>query len=121
MSSGSRLVVRPGTMTLPLRISTRALLSRAILARSSHAAIRHRARHPRRWASSPRTRMREVSLRSLAVLQSLGPEIQWVRSYVTDDRVLPAYITRTTQGPIREHARQLLACPPRRVSAVPDA
>ena len=31
--------------------------------------------------------IRDVSVRSLAVLKGIGPQIQWLHSYVTDDRI----------------------------------
>jgi hypothetical protein len=60
--------------------------------------------------------IRDISVQSLAVLKSMGPEIQWVHSYVTDDRIYCVYFA-TDEAPIREHARQL-GVPASRVSAV---
>ena len=60
--------------------------------------------------------IRELSLQSLQVLMDMGPEIQWVHSYVTDDRIYCIYFANDP-GPIREHARQL-GVPANRVSAV---
>jgi len=60
--------------------------------------------------------IRDISVRSLAVLKGLGPEIQWVHTYVTDDRMYCVYLA-PDEGPIREHARQL-GVPANRVSAV---
>jgi hypothetical protein len=60
--------------------------------------------------------IRDISVRSLAVLKGLGPEIQWVHTYVTDDRMYCVYLA-PDEGPIREHARQL-GVPASRVSAV---
>ena len=37
--------------------------------------------------------LREASLRSLEVLRQLGPEIQWIHSYVTDDKIYCIYFT----------------------------
>jgi hypothetical protein len=39
------------------------------------------------------------------VLQRLGPRIQWVQSYVTDDKVYCIYIASDSEI-VREHARQ---------------
>jgi cell division inhibitor SulA len=39
------------------------------------------------------------------VLSNLGPQIQWVESYVMDDRVYCVYIAPNEEL-IREHARQ---------------
>ena len=60
--------------------------------------------------------IRETSERSLAVLKGLGPEIQWLHSYVTDDRLYCVYLA-PDESSIREHARQL-GVPANRISAV---
>jgi hypothetical protein len=60
--------------------------------------------------------IREASLASLAVLQQLGPEIRWLHSYVTDDKIYCIYYA-PDEFLIREHAR-LAAIPVDRVSAV---
>jgi hypothetical protein len=46
-----------------------------------------------------------VSQKSCAVLQKLGPEIQWVQSYVTDNKIYCVYIA-PNEALIREHAKQ---------------
>ena len=46
-----------------------------------------------------------ISQRSCTILDRLGPKIQWVQSYVTDDKVYCVYIAPTADL-IREHARQ---------------
>jgi hypothetical protein len=60
--------------------------------------------------------IRDISVRSLAVLKELGPEIQWVHTYVTDDRMYCVYFAHD-ETPIREHARRL-GVPASRVAAV---
>ena len=47
--------------------------------------------------------MQKVADRSCGILRELGPEIQWVTSYVTGDKLYCVYIA---PGPemIREHA-----------------
>lgn len=49
--------------------------------------------------------LQAVSQKSCSVLRNLGPEIQWVQSYVTADKVYCIYIAPDEQT-IREHARQ---------------
>jgi len=49
--------------------------------------------------------LRGISQKSCSVLQSLGPQIQWVQSYVTDDKITCIYIAPNAEL-IREHARQ---------------
>jgi hypothetical protein len=39
------------------------------------------------------------------VLNKLGPKIQWVQSYVTDDKIYCVYIA-PNENIVREHARQ---------------
>jgi hypothetical protein len=46
-----------------------------------------------------------ISQKSCGVLRSLGPEIQWVQSYVTDDKIYCVYIAPNEEM-VREHARQ---------------
>jgi len=46
-----------------------------------------------------------ASEKSCSVLRKLGPEIQWVESYVTDDKLYCIYIA-PNEGIIREHAQQ---------------
>jgi len=46
-----------------------------------------------------------ISQKSCSVLQNLGPQIQWVTSYVTDDKIYCVYIAPNAQM-VREHAKQ---------------
>ncbi len=46
-----------------------------------------------------------ASQTSCGVLKTLGPTIQWVESYVTDDKIYCIYIAPNKQL-IEEHARQ---------------
>ena len=46
-----------------------------------------------------------ISRKSNLVLQELGPEIQWIHSYVTDDKLYCIYQSRN-EGLIRQHANQ---------------
>lgn len=49
--------------------------------------------------------LRAVSQKSCGVLRNLGPEIQWVESYVTDDKIYCVYLAPDEEM-VREHARQ---------------
>jgi cell division inhibitor SulA len=49
--------------------------------------------------------LQAISQKSCAVLSNLGPQIQWVESYVVDDRIYCVYIAPNEEL-IREHARQ---------------
>jgi Protein of unknown function (DUF4242) len=46
-----------------------------------------------------------ISRKSCGVLQSLGPQIQWLQSYVTADKIYCVYIAPNAEM-VREHARQ---------------
>jgi len=46
-----------------------------------------------------------VSQKSCGVLQNLGPQIQWVQSYVTGDKIYCIYIA-PSEDMIRTHAEQ---------------
>jgi cell division inhibitor SulA len=52
-----------------------------------------------------REQLQAISQRSCSVLRNLGPQIQWVESYVMDDRIYCVYIAPSEEL-IREHARQ---------------
>jgi Protein of unknown function (DUF4242) len=60
--------------------------------------------------------IREVSLRSLQALKEMGPQIQWLHSYVTEDKVYCVYLAPDEDN-IREHARKA-GLPADRISAV---
>ena len=45
-----------------------------------------------------------IAQRSCAALQELGPSIQWVQSFVTEDKITCVYIAPNADL-IREHAR----------------
>jgi hypothetical protein len=49
--------------------------------------------------------LRSISQRSCAVLERLGPKVQWVQSYVTDDRIYCVYVA-SSEELVREHAKQ---------------
>jgi len=49
--------------------------------------------------------LRAISQKSCGVLRGLGPQIQWVQSYVTDDKIYCIYIAPSEEA-VREHARQ---------------
>ncbi len=46
-----------------------------------------------------------ISQKSCNVLDSMGPKIQWVQSYVAGDKIYCVYIAPNEQM-VREHARQ---------------
>lgn len=49
--------------------------------------------------------IRGISQKSNQVLEALGPQIQWVESYVTDDKIYCVYISPNEEL-IKKHAQQ---------------
>ncbi|HKZ18322.1 MAG TPA: DUF4242 domain-containing protein [Geobacteraceae bacterium] len=49
--------------------------------------------------------MQAISQKSCSVLQELGPQIQWVESYVTDDKIYCVYIAPNKEM-VLEHAKR---------------
>jgi len=49
--------------------------------------------------------LRAVSQKSCDVLREMGPQVQWVQSYVTGDKVYCVYIAPDEES-VREHARR---------------
>jgi hypothetical protein len=60
--------------------------------------------------------LQKISRTSLSVLKALGPEIQWLQSYVTGDKVYCVYLA-PDEATIREHAKRA-GLPANRISAV---
>jgi len=46
-----------------------------------------------------------ISQKSCTVLNKLGPQIQWVQSFVTQDKIYCVYVA-PDENLVREHARQ---------------
>jgi len=46
-----------------------------------------------------------ISQKSCSILKDMGPTIQWVESYVTDDKVYCVYIA-PDEATVRSHAEQ---------------
>jgi Protein of unknown function (DUF4242) len=59
---------------------------------------------PGAGSMSPET-LQAVSQKSCGVLKNLGPEIQWVHSYVTANKIYCVYIA-PNEAMVREHASQ---------------
>ncbi|MGN6222137.1 DUF4242 domain-containing protein [Pseudoxanthomonas sp.] len=53
----------------------------------------------------PADELKAISRRSCQVLEGLGPQVQWLQSYVTADKVYCLYLA-PNEDLIREHARQ---------------
>lgn len=46
-----------------------------------------------------------ISQKSCGVLNAMGPQIQWIESFVTDDKIYCVYVA-PSEDAVREHARQ---------------
>jgi uncharacterized protein DUF4242 len=64
----------------------------------------------------PAESMRSISRNSCDVLQRMGPSIQWVESFVTNDKLYCVHIA-PDEATIREHASQG-GFPANRISAI---
>jgi hypothetical protein len=64
----------------------------------------------------PPEQLQAISRKSCSVLRNLGPQVQWVESYVTDDKIYCVYIA-PDEKIVREHAR-LGGFPANRISEI---
>jgi hypothetical protein len=53
----------------------------------------------------PADALQAMSQKSCAILNGMGSQIQWVQSYVTDDKIYCVYIAPNEEA-VREHAAQ---------------
>lgn len=53
---------------------------------------------------SPRE-LQAISQKSCGVLRGMGPQIQWLHSYVTEDKIYCVYVA-PNEAAVREHASQ---------------
>jgi hypothetical protein len=53
----------------------------------------------------PAKELQAISQKSCGVLQSMGPKIQWLQSFVTDDKIYCVYIAPDAET-VKEHARK---------------
>ncbi len=60
--------------------------------------------------------LEEASRRSLQALKELGPQIQWLHSFVTDNKVYCIYLAPDEET-VRQHAEKA-GLPANRISAV---
>ncbi|MGH9546778.1 MAG: DUF4242 domain-containing protein [Terriglobales bacterium] len=60
--------------------------------------------------------LRTISQKSVNILRGMGPEIQWLHSYVTGDKLYCVYLS-PDEKTIREHAKRG-GFPANRISAV---
>ena len=49
--------------------------------------------------------LKDISQTSCGVVKNIGPEIQWIHSYVTTDKIYCVYIAKNEEM-VREHAKQ---------------
>ena len=55
--------------------------------------------------ASKEAELQAISQKSCSVLQELGPDVQWVHSYVTGDKIYCVY-NAASEELVREHARR---------------
>ena len=60
--------------------------------------------------------LQAISQKSCSVLREMGPQIQWLHSYVTDDKIYCVYIA-PDEDTIRKHA-QMGGFPANRISQI---
>jgi len=53
----------------------------------------------------PPAQLQAIAQKSCSVLRNLGPQIQWVQSYVTTDKIYCVYIAPNAEL-VRQHARE---------------
>jgi hypothetical protein len=53
----------------------------------------------------PAGELQAISQKSCGVLQSMGPSIQWVQSFVTDDKIYCVYVAPDERA-VRQHAQK---------------
>ena len=80
----SRILHQPGAITMPKYIIEREIPGAGSLTTQD---------------------LQSISQKSCGVLNEMGPKIQWVESYVTDDKVYCVYIA-PDEATIKAHAEQ---------------
>ena len=80
----SRILHKPGDITMPKYIIEREIPGAGSLTAQD---------------------LQGISQKSCGVLKDMGPKIQWVESYVTDDKVYCVYIA-PDEATVRAHAEQ---------------
>ena len=53
----------------------------------------------------PRQELQAISRKSCGVLNAMGPQIQWLQSFVTDDKIYCVYIAPDEEL-VRQHAQK---------------
>ena len=53
----------------------------------------------------PPQELQAISQKSCSVLQSMGPKIQWVQSFVTDDKIYCLYVAPDAET-VKQHAQR---------------
>jgi uncharacterized protein DUF4242 len=69
-----------------------------------------------RIGTASRDQLRAAAAKSNGVLRELGPDIQWVESYVADDKIFCVYLA-TNEEMIRKHA-EMSGFPASKVSEI---
>jgi hypothetical protein len=89
-------------------VAVRPSLSRTLLSRPARGEAMPKYVIERELAGAgalSAEQLRGVAQKSCGVLRHLGPQIQWLQSYVTDDKIYCVYIA-PDEATVREHAKQ---------------
>ncbi len=66
--------------------------------------------------SAERQQFKEAAEKSNAVLAQLAPDVQWIKSYVTDNKIFCVYVAKD-ESIVRKHA-QMAGFPADKISEV---
>jgi Protein of unknown function (DUF4242) len=89
----------------PKRFDRGARLVRALSDREEHHAEFVIEREIAGAGKLARHELQAISQKSRSVLERMGPQIQWVESYVTDDKIYCVYVAPDEEA-VRAHARK---------------
>jgi len=89
-----RVKRRPPTLGLPANLSKENLMPKFVIERAIPGV-----------GGVSAAELQAISQKSCGVLRDLGPEVQWVHSYVTGDKIYCVY-NAANEDLVREHARR---------------
>jgi hypothetical protein len=109
LKSGHKLVAAVGLAALlTIGVSASAFAAEPVKSAHTKKAVMHTyviERNIPGAGSFSKEKLREISQKSNGVLKEMGPDIQWVSSYVTTDKVYCIYRAKN-EDLIREHAKR---------------
>src|SRR5262249_36613148 len=93
-AAGPRGVITPQGHARRMSLQRRNLMPKFVIEREIPGAGKLAAKE-----------LQAISQKSCSVLNAMGPKIQWVHSYVTDEKIYGIYNAPDAE-PVREHARK---------------